>query len=126
MKPVSMPEEEHHQTSPKPVRHRKKKIDDGSQLGLVENKELEIRGKILEAKKEAEAIIAEAQQQADELRAQAEKLGHAKAEKSFTRETKKIEAEAARISKSTANKLEQGSQNLEKAVGLIIEKVLGF
>ena len=108
--------------------HRNLLREEGSRLTLVEEKELEIKGKVLEAKKEAEQILAEARREATRRKEKADQRGLAAAKKFYEREMQKVHHEAEKERQSRDKEInlieEQGARHIEKAISFVLKKVL--
>jgi len=103
-------------------------IEEGSRLSLVEEKELEIQGKVLEAKKHAEQILAEARRKALALKEKANEEGLADAKKFYQQELLKVQRDAEKIKQSILPDVksmeEKGARNLEEAVSFLWRKII--
>jgi len=99
-----------------------------SPLLRLRDKELELQGKLLEARKEAEILVAEARKNAVEVRRQAIEKAVSEAEKHYQEEIEKTKKEAEKIRGSIKEEIKQiekiGETNLDKAIELIMKLVL--
>lgn len=99
-----------------------------SPLVRLRDKELELQGKFLEAKKEAELIVAEARKNATGIKRQAIEKAVSEAEKYYREEIEKTKKEAEKIRKTIRDEIkpieEEGKKNLPKAFELIMKIVL--
>jgi len=101
--------------------------DDNSPLHLIREKEMEISGRVLSAKKQAEDIVAEARKQATKILSAAEEKG---AELSRTHEksvVKEVEAEVEEIHRNAESEIvslkETITQRKDKAVEFAVESI---
>jgi len=87
--------------------------DSNSPLQLIREKELEISGRMLSAKRNADEVVADARKQAAEIvaRAEAESGGGAKAS------SERIAADAAEEARSLREDAEQQAKALSEAIG---------
>lgn len=101
---------------------------DASPLHLIREKELEISGRVLEARKKATETITEARRKAAETVDRADETALKEAEEFRTTELKRTKKEAEEIKASAggdAKKItEQGKKNFDKAIVFIKEAVM--
>jgi len=99
-----------------------------SPLLRLRDKELELQGKFLEARKEAELIVAEARKNATEIKRQAIEKAVSQAEKYYREEIEKTKKEAEKIRALIKDEIkpieEEGKKNLSKAFELIMKIVI--
>ena len=99
-----------------------------SPLVSLRNKELELQDKLLEARKEAEIIVAEARKNAVEVKRQAIEKAVSEAEKYYRVEIEKTKKEAEKIRESVKEEIKPiekiGETNLDKTIELIMKIVL--
>ncbi len=96
--------------------------DENSPLHLIREKEIEISGRVLAAKKEAEEIIAEARRKAAKIVSEAEQEGAELAAKQEEKLVAEVEREVEEI-KETA---EREAEALSKAVADRVDKAVDF
>jgi len=107
-----------------------RKIAEGTASPLVHlrDKELELQGKLLEAKKEAEIIVAEARKKATEIKHLAQEEAVLEAQKYYQVEMEKTRKEAEEIRKKVKDEIgkvkKEGEKNLAKAVELVTRVVI--
>jgi len=101
--------------------------DDNSPLHLIREKEMEISGRVLSAKKEAEDIVAEARKKAAKIVAAAEDEGAGLARTHEMSVLKEVEAEVEEIHKNAESEIasltETISQRTDKAVDFVVEYI---
>lgn len=104
------------------------RVEGSSFLVVIREKELELNTSLLETKKEAEKIVADARCKAAALHEKAVEEGYKEGQSAYTAELKKVKAEAEKIeqeSKTEVNKVkESGKKNFEKAVEMVLKTVL--
>ena len=100
---------------------------DESPLTQISRKELELKGDLLEAQKNAEGIIAEARRKAATIRAAADEIAVAEAKKFSAVEREKAQKEAEKIRSSVGEDMNQikavGEKSIDKAVKIILKEV---
>lgn len=98
-----------------------------SPLVRLRNKELELQGKLLEVRKGAEIIVAEARKKVVEVKRQAIEKAVSEAGKYYQEEIEKTKKEAEKIRDSVEEEIEQiekvGEANLKETVEFIIKIV---
>lgn len=67
---------------------------DGSPMHFLRQKELELRGELLEAEKKAEGIVADARVEASKIRTEADEIAAAESKEYFEKEMEKAKKEA--------------------------------
>jgi vacuolar-type H+-ATPase subunit H len=101
--------------------------DVASPMHLLRQKELELRGKLLEAEKEAEAIVAEAREQATKIRTDADQIAVADAKEYYNREIEKAKKEAEKRRSSVADEVREigtvSNESVEKAMQIVLKAV---
>lgn len=101
--------------------------DSNAPLHLIHEKELEISGRMLTAKRQADEIVANARKKASDMVAAAESEGGAGAREHRTRILEQAETEVADLKAKSAEQvaqIEQSSRDrLDAAVRLIVEAV---
>lgn len=107
-----------------------KQIAEGvdSPLVYLRNKELELQGKIMEAKKEVEIIVAEARRKTAEIKRVAQEEATIEAQKYYQQEMGKTRKEAEEIRKGVKVEIEkvkkEGEKNLQKGIDLVLKIVI--
>lgn len=98
-----------------------------SLLMQIRQKELEISGKVLEAKKKAEGIVAEARKQAAVIVQAADEQGIKKAQSHYKAEMAEAIAQAKEIEAATVNKVAEidktGEKRFDEAVTYIVNMI---
>jgi vacuolar-type H+-ATPase subunit H len=101
--------------------------DDNSPLHLIREKEMEISGRVLAAKREAEEIVAEARRKAAKILATAEEQGAELSEAHKKAVVAEVEAEVEQIHKSAEAEIaslnETVADRTGKAVDFVVESV---
>lgn len=94
--------------------------DSNSPLQMIREKELEISGRMLSAKRNADEVVANARKQAAEIvaRAEAESGGGAKAN------SERIAADAAEEARSLREDAERQAETLREAIGARIDQAV--
>jgi vacuolar-type H+-ATPase subunit H len=100
--------------------------DSGSPLHLIREKEMEIRGRVLKAKREAEEIVSEARKDAAERVAKAEEDGASLAREREKEIAKEFETEVRQVREESAADLEQMEQTIAKARPKAVDAVVGM
>ena len=99
-----------------------------SLLMQIRQKELEISGKVLEAKKKAEGIVAEARKKAAVIVQEADEKGITQAQEFYKKEMSEANAQAKEIEASTVNKVadieKAGEKRIDEAVSYIVNQVM--
>lgn len=103
--------------------------DANSPLHLIREKEMEIAGRVLAAKREAEEIVSAARRKAAETVSKAEDDAEGLAAKSEAKAREKAEADAASIRAASEDEVkalrEAVSARKSEAVGYLVEVVTG-
>ncbi len=98
-----------------------------SLLAQIRQKELEISGKVLEAKKQAESIVADARKKAAVIVQQADEQGLTEAQKYYENQMSESREQAKEIEVATAAKVsdieKQADDKLDEAVTYIVNMV---
>lgn len=99
--------------------------DVNSPLHLIREKEMEISGRILAAKKEAEEIVSAARRKAVEIVKKAEVEGETLSAKEEERVTAEVEREVARILEDEERELEALRVSIGGRVSSAVDHVVG-
>ncbi len=101
--------------------------DKTSIMHVLRQKELELRGKLLEAEKESENIIKEAREEAAKIRADADKIASAEAKEYYNRQIEKAKKEAKKRKSSVADEVKEistvGDDSVQKATQIVLKAV---
>ncbi len=110
------------QTHQKTVTH-----DSSSPLQIIRDKELEIAGKVLAAKKQAEEIVADARRKAVDVVAKADTEGEGRAEQTEQKLMKEAGGEALAVGDSADEEIARLKDTIaartDKAVGYLVKAV---
>ena len=98
--------------------------DSNSPLHQIREKELEISGRVLTAKRRADEIIAEARQKAAEIMAAAESEGGAGAEKGEQAIMEEAEGESARLRDAAAQEARALTEQVDARRAVAVRMVL--
>ncbi len=97
-------------------------------LAAIRAKEVQLKDRILEAKRKAERLVREAQEEAQGIRERAEGDAAQEAKPSYAENIVKVEAQAAEIRAAGKKEAEtlrsRGRKNVEEAARRIVETVL--
>jgi len=100
---------------------------DDSPMHYLRRKELELKGGLLKAEKEAEKTVAEARRQATQIRAEADDSAVAEAKEYYAKEIEKAKEEAEKRRSSVGDEKKQisaaGEKNIEKAAKMVLRAV---
>ncbi|MHB0976407.1 MAG: V-type ATPase subunit subunit G family protein [Candidatus Aquicultorales bacterium] len=103
-------------------------IEKGGALDLIREKELSINAKVLEARKQAEDMVADARRKALGIKEKASSEGPEEAKAFLDAEVAKAQKEAETIKASVDSEVKAvttgGTKNLDKAVGKVLEVVI--
>ena len=101
--------------------------DLSSPMHQLRQKELELRGKLLEAEKEAEAIVAKAREEAAKIRADADQIAAAESKEFYNREIEKAKEEAEKRRSSVADEVKEidsvGNESVARATQIVLKAV---
>lgn len=104
------------------------RVESSSLLVVIREKEIELNASLLEAKKEAEQVVADGRRQSVALHEKAVEEGYQEGQAIFNVELDKAKAEADKIkqdSKAEVKKVkEDGKKNFDKAVEMVLKTVL--
>jgi len=99
--------------------------DVNSPLHLIREKEMEISGRILAAKREAEEIVAAARRKAVEIVQKAEAEGEVLSAKEEERVIAEVEREVAQILQDEEREIEELREGIGGRVGSAVDHVVG-
>lgn len=110
------------------IKFQEEVVESSSLLADIRMKEIELNAGVLEAKKEAEKILAEARSQAAALHEKAAEEGQKEGQAIFSTELEKAKAEAEKIrleSKAEIDKVKDSvGEHFDKALELVLNVVL--
>ncbi len=105
--------------------HRKAVKEDSSYLSLIREREIGIKRKVIETQIKADKVVAEAKEEVEKQKPQAETDVRKKVENYIKEQKAKIQKEAKNIIEKTSDKTKEaekiGKQNFDKAISKLTD-----